>query len=102
MGEVRHRPGALAGLLGLAEELVGTGGRALYLRCLHHQEDSLDLVEELEERDRAQCDELGGCTCIRFGGRIFREPVFLPELCHPFVVVGEVIVGGRLLVREQG
>ena len=36
MGEVCHRPGALAGLLGLAEELVGIGGRAIHLRCLHH------------------------------------------------------------------
>ena len=55
MGEVCHRPDSLVDLPGLAEELVGIGGRTIHLRCIHHQEDSLDLVEKVEERDGKKC-----------------------------------------------
>ena len=49
MGDVCHRSRALAGLLGVVEELVGIGGRALYLRCVHYENYPLDMVEEIEE-----------------------------------------------------
>ena len=39
------------GLVG--KELVGTGDCAFHLRYLHQQEDTLELVAQVEERDRA-------------------------------------------------
>ena len=92
----------MADFLGVAEELAGLGGSTVHLRCVHHEENTLDLVEELEERDGKECHELGGCHCLRLGGCLLREPVFLPELCHSFFFVGKVVAGRRLLVCEQG
>ena len=94
MDSVGHRPRALARLFGVAEELVGTGGGSVHFRCLHHEDDSLDMVEEVEERNRDKCDELGGCHRFCLGSGVFRELVFLPELCHPFFLVGEIVAGG--------
>ena len=49
MDKVWHRPNTLAGLSGMVEELVGTGGRSIHIRCLHYEKDSLDMVERIEE-----------------------------------------------------
>ena len=49
MGDVCHCLGTLADLLGVVEELVGIGRRAVYLRCIHYEAYPLDMVEEVEE-----------------------------------------------------
>ena len=72
MGEVCHCPNTLVGLFGMVEELVGIDSDTIHLRCLHYEENSLDMVEEVEERDREKCNELGRCHCICFGSGVFR------------------------------
>ena len=101
MDKVHRSVGALSDIPVLAEELVGISGHSFHLRCVHYQEDTLDLVEKVEEQDRSFCDELGRCHCVCRRGRLFRESLLLPELCHPYLFVGKIIVGGRLPVCEQ-
>jgi 4-hydroxy-tetrahydrodipicolinate reductase len=44
LDQIRRGDGALPAVPPLAAQLAGTGGTALHLRCLHHAQDTLDLV----------------------------------------------------------
>ena len=46
MDAVCHCSDSLADILDLAEELARFGGSTIHFRCLYHQENTLDLVEE--------------------------------------------------------
>ena len=91
----------MAGVPRLAEKLDGTVSRTVYIRCIYHEEDSLDLVEKVKESHCGDGDGMGGCDCFCFGGGLFRELVLLPELCDSFFFIGEVAAGGRLFVCQQ-
>ena len=101
MGKAGGGAGALSAVLDMGEELVGTAGGAVYLRCVYHQEDSLGLLARMEGRTREDRDELGGCHRVRTGGGVLRKCVYLPELPDSFFVYGEITAGGRLSVCEQ-
>ena len=101
MDKVRGSNRALSDFPGVASELVGTDCAAVHLRRLHHTQDSLDLVEEIEESYRKGYHGMGGCHCVCTGSCLFRESVLLPELCDSIFFVGKIIIGGRLSVCQQ-
>ena len=101
MDKVRCSNRALSDFPGVASELAGTDCAAVHLRRLHHTQDSLDLVEEIEESYRKGYHGMGGCYCVRTGSCLFRESVLLPELCDTFFFAGEIVVGRRLPVCQQ-
>lgn len=78
----------------LVEKLAGIGGCTVYLRCVYHKEDSMDLVERVQEPSCSDCHGMGGCYCIRTGGGILCQPLFLPELCDSFFFAGKIIADG--------
>jgi len=49
MVEICHCPSALACLFSMAKELVGIGSCTVYFRCLYHQKNPMDMVEEFEK-----------------------------------------------------
>ena len=79
----------------VGEELVGTARAALHLRCLHLQENTLEMVGRLRAV-HSHRHELGGCFGFRSRSGLFHQLVFLSELRHPFFFFGEDDAHGRL------
>ena len=84
------------------EKLAGTGGSAVYLRCVYYEEDILDLVEKVKESHRGDRDGVG--RCYRFFA--FRWQ-FTSWICISSRIMwflfftGKVITGGWLSVCQQ-
>lgn len=57
----------------------------------------MDLVEGVQEPSCSDCHGMGGCYCIRTGGGILCQPLFLPELCDSFFLAGKIIADGDYL-----
>ena len=85
----------------LGKKLVGTAGGSFHLRRVHHQEDTLAVVER-RRGTRAFRDELGRRTGVRTGGCVLHQPVCVSELRHSIVLFREIIAHWRLSFREQG
>jgi hypothetical protein len=51
MDQVCHCIDFMVGFSALGKELVGFGSCTIHLRCLYHEENSMDLVEKLQERN---------------------------------------------------
>src|SRR5574344_2006272 len=100
MDETGHRAGLLFRFPYLGKKLVRTDCGSFYLRCLYHQEDSLDVVEGCRKACKIHY-ELGGCHRLRAGCRLFCQSVLLSELCDSVFLIGKVPAYGRLSLCEQ-
>ena len=81
MGKVCLCSRSLPSLPFMGQELVGTVGRSFHLRCVHHEEDPLAVVEGYRRAGPFR-DGMGGCTGVRTGGGLLYQSLLLPELRH--------------------
>ena len=100
MGKVHCRIGVVLAVPLLGEELVGTAGGPVHLRCLYHQENKMAVVER-ERRPREVRHVVDRRTGVRPSSRLFHQFVLLPELRHPLQLAREVAAQRRLSVCEQ-
>ena len=89
MGEIWRGNRLLLGFPLLGEVMVGTDCAAVHLRCLHQQENQVDMVEGTGKRHCPHHHELGGCHRVRLGGGVFRQQLLLSELPDSFLIAGE-------------
>ena len=102
MDQVYHRACALSGFPPVGGELVGTCGCPVHIRRLHIEKDKMAVVERVAHARSAVHNVVGRRDSVCPRGRIFHQPVLLPELCHTVELARKVAPYRRLSLRQQG